>query len=94
MRNQKGYVAGYNGQAVVTAEQVVAGAMCPRTPSTAPCSTRCPVNAGTSWRLPGSARSWASAGSPTALKRVRALLQQLDRARVHRLGSGGREFRP
>jgi len=48
MRNQKGYVAGYNGQAVVTAEQVVAGAMCPRTPSTAPCSTRCPVNAGTS----------------------------------------------
>ena len=48
MRNQKGYVAGYNGQAVVTAEQVVASAMCPRTPSTAPCSTRCPVNAGTS----------------------------------------------
>jgi hypothetical protein len=36
----------------------------------------------------------ASAGSPTALKRVRALLQQLDRARVHRPGSGGREFRP
>jgi hypothetical protein len=35
-----------------------------------------------------------SAGSPTALKRVRALLQQLDRARVHRPGSGGREFRP
>ena len=37
---------------------------------------------------------WVSAGSPTALKRVRALLQQLDRARVHRPGSGGREFRP
>ena len=27
MRNQKGYVAGYNGQAVVTANQVIAGAM-------------------------------------------------------------------
>ena len=27
MRNQKGYVAGYNGQAVVTADQVIAGAM-------------------------------------------------------------------
>jgi DDE family transposase len=27
MRNQKGYVAGYNGQAVVTAGQVIVGAM-------------------------------------------------------------------
>jgi hypothetical protein len=27
MRNQKGYVAGYNGQAVVTANQVIVGAM-------------------------------------------------------------------
>ena len=27
MRNQKGYVAGYNGQAAVTARQVIAGAM-------------------------------------------------------------------
>jgi hypothetical protein len=27
MRNQKGYVAGYNGQLVVTAEQVIVGAM-------------------------------------------------------------------
>ena len=27
MRNQKGYVAGYNGQLVVTADQVIAGAM-------------------------------------------------------------------
>jgi hypothetical protein len=27
MRNQKGYVAGYNGQAVVTADQVIAGAV-------------------------------------------------------------------
>ena len=27
MRNQKGYVAGYNGQAVVTAQQVIVGAM-------------------------------------------------------------------
>jgi hypothetical protein len=27
MRNQKGYVAGYNGQAVVTADQVIADTM-------------------------------------------------------------------
>ena len=27
MRNQKGYVAGYNGQLVVTADQVIIGAM-------------------------------------------------------------------
>jgi hypothetical protein len=27
MRNQKGYVAAYNGQFVVTAEQVIVGAM-------------------------------------------------------------------
>jgi len=27
MRNQKGYVAGYNGQAVVTADKVIVGAM-------------------------------------------------------------------
>jgi len=32
MRNQKGYVAGYNGQAVVTADQVIAGAMLSRHP--------------------------------------------------------------
>jgi len=32
MRNQKGYVAGYNGQAVVTAQQVIAGAMVSRHP--------------------------------------------------------------
>jgi len=27
MRNQEGYVAGYNGQAVVTADQVIVGAL-------------------------------------------------------------------
>jgi len=27
MRNQKGYVAGYNGQLVVTAQQVIVGAV-------------------------------------------------------------------
>jgi transposase len=32
MRNQKGYLAGYNGQAVVTADQVIAGAMLSRHP--------------------------------------------------------------
>jgi hypothetical protein len=33
MHNQKGYVAGYNGQAVVTADQVIAGAMLSRHPA-------------------------------------------------------------
>jgi hypothetical protein len=42
--------------------------------------------------LPGQ-QGWVSAGSATPLKRVRALLQQLDRARVHRPGPGGREVR-
>jgi transposase len=32
MRNQKGYLAGYNGQIVVTADQVIAGAMLSRHP--------------------------------------------------------------
>jgi len=32
MRNQKGYVAGYNGQLAVTAEQVIVGAMLSRHP--------------------------------------------------------------
>jgi hypothetical protein len=32
MRNQRGYVAGYNGQAVVTADQVIGGAMLSRHP--------------------------------------------------------------
>jgi hypothetical protein len=32
MRNQKGYVAGYNGQPVVTADQVIVGAMLSRHP--------------------------------------------------------------
>jgi len=33
MRNQKGYVAGCNGQAVVTADQVIAGAMLSQHPA-------------------------------------------------------------
>jgi transposase len=33
MRNQKGYVAGYNGQLVVTADQVIAGAMLSQHPA-------------------------------------------------------------
>jgi hypothetical protein len=33
MRNQKGYVAGYNGQAVVTADQVIAGAVLSQHPA-------------------------------------------------------------
>jgi hypothetical protein len=41
MRNQKGYVAGYNGQAVVTADQVIVGAMLSRPRWIAPCCTLC-----------------------------------------------------
>ena len=41
MRNQKGYVAGYNGQLVVTAARSSSARCCPSTPSTAPCCTRC-----------------------------------------------------
>jgi hypothetical protein len=33
MRNQKGYVAGYNGQLVVTADQVIVGAMLSQLPA-------------------------------------------------------------
>ncbi|HEV8277632.1 MAG TPA: transposase [Streptosporangiaceae bacterium] len=33
MRNQKGYVAGYNGQLVVTAQQVIAGTMLSQHPA-------------------------------------------------------------
>ena len=43
MRNQKGYVAGYNGQAVVTAQQVIVGVMLSQHPVDRtllhPCST-------------------------------------------------------
>jgi hypothetical protein len=39
MRNQKGYAAGCNGQLVVTAGQVIVGAMLSRHPSAAPCCT-------------------------------------------------------
>ena len=58
MRNQKGYAAGYNGQLVVTPDQVIVGAMLSQHPA-APCSTRCSISAGTSWQRPGSARSCA-----------------------------------
>jgi len=59
MRNQKGYVAGYNGQAVVTAQQVIVGAMMSQHPAGATCSTRCLISAGTSWTRRGSGRSCA-----------------------------------
>ena len=39
MHNQKGYVAGYNGQLVVTGQQVIVGAMLSQHPVTAPFST-------------------------------------------------------
>ena len=39
MRNQKGYVAGYNGQAVVTADQVIVGAMLSQHPAGRTCCT-------------------------------------------------------
>ena len=42
MRNQKGYVAGYNGQLVVTADQVIVGAMLSQHPAWPHiCRTRC-----------------------------------------------------
>jgi hypothetical protein len=41
MRNQKAYFAGYNGQLVVTTDQVIVGAMLSQHPVTAPCCTRC-----------------------------------------------------
>jgi hypothetical protein len=40
MHNQKGYVAGYNGQLVVTGGQVIVGALSQHL-STAPCCTPC-----------------------------------------------------
>src|SRR5215467_14739684 len=59
MRNQKGYTAGYNGQAVVTADQVIVGAMLSWHPVDRtllhPLLDQCRA----SWRLPGSARSCA-----------------------------------
>jgi hypothetical protein len=59
MRNQKGYVAGYNGQLVVTAQQVIAGAVLSQHRPAAPCCTRCPRPAASSWPAPGSAPSCA-----------------------------------
>jgi hypothetical protein len=41
MRNQKGYVSGYNGQLVVTTQQVIVGAMLSQHPVDRTCSTRC-----------------------------------------------------
>jgi transposase len=48
MRNKKGYVSGYNGQLVVTCQQVIVGRCSASTPSTAPCSTRCSTPAANS----------------------------------------------
>jgi hypothetical protein len=48
MRNQKGYVAGYNGQAVVTADQVIVGAILSRHPVDRPCCTPCRTSAASS----------------------------------------------
>jgi transposase len=53
MRNQKGYVAGYNGQLVVTAQQVIVSGMLCQHPVDRICSTRCSISAGTSWQRPG-----------------------------------------
>ena len=71
MRNQKGYVAGYNGQLVVTAQQVIVGAMLSAsTPSTAPCCTPCWTPAASSWPRLASARSCAPC-SPTPVTSAR-----------------------
>jgi hypothetical protein len=57
--NQKGYAAGYNGQLVVTADQVIVGAMLSWHPAGRTLLHPLPAGAGTSWQRPGSARSCA-----------------------------------
>ena len=54
MRNQKGYVAGYNGQLVVTADQVIVGVMLSQHRSTGLFCIPCSASAGTNWQRPGS----------------------------------------
>ena len=48
MRNQKGYVAGDNGQAVVTADHVIVGAMSSDIGSIGPGGTLCRAPAASS----------------------------------------------
>jgi hypothetical protein len=64
MRNQKGYVAGYNGQLVVTAQQVIVGAMLSRHPVDRTLLHPLPAPAASSWPRPASAPSCAPC-SPT-----------------------------
>ncbi len=71
MRNQKGYVAGYNGQLVVTAQQVIVGAVLSQHRSTAPCCTRCWTPAASSWPRPASGRSCARCSPAPATSRRR-----------------------
>ena len=79
MRNQKGYVAGYNGQAVVTADQVIVGAMLSQ--HTAGRTLLHP--------LPGQCRDQLAAGRdpPEAAHRARGLrLRQRGELRPRRPG--------
>jgi hypothetical protein len=55
MRSQKGYVAGYNGQLVVTAQQVIVGAMLSQHPVDRTLLHPLLELCRTSWRRPGQA---------------------------------------
>ena len=57
MRNQKGYMAGYNGQIVVTAQQVIVGVMLSQHPVDRTLLHPLLGSAGINWPRPGSARS-------------------------------------
>jgi hypothetical protein len=59
MRNQKGYVAGYNGQLVVTGGQVIVGAMLAQHPAGRTLLHPLAIPAASSWPRPGSTRGCA-----------------------------------
>ena len=79
MRNQKGYVAGYNGQLVVTADQVIAGAML----------SQHPVDRTLLHPLPGQCRDQlAAAGIRPKLRTVLADAGYVSEENFARAGTG------
>ena len=79
MRNQKGYVAGYNGQLVVTADQVIAGAML----------SQHPVDRTLPHPLPGQCRDQlAAAGIRPKLRTVLADAGYVSEENFARAGTG------
>ena len=79
MRNQKGYVAGYNGQLVVTADQVIAGAML----------SQHPVDRTVLHPLPGQCRDQlAAAGIRPKLRTVLADAGYVSEENFARAGTG------